>query len=101
MEQELIPIWEKAALTAEETAAYMGVNRELIRALAHAAKHGMNDFPAFWVGTSIKVARPPLLSWLADVAVSHKDLKQAAAMVVNAKQTDEMRGRGRPRRRRV
>lgn len=101
IEKELIPIWEKAALTAEETAAYMGVNRELIRALAHAAKHGMSDFPAFWVGKSIKVARPPLLSWIADVAVSHKDLKQAAAMVENAKQMGEARGRGRPRRRRV
>ena len=98
---ELIPIWEKAALTAEETATYMGVSRDLVRALAHAAKHGMSDFPAFWVGTSIKVARPPLLSWLTDVAVSHKDLKQAAAMIENAKQMSETRGRGRPRRRRV
>lgn len=101
MERDLIPIWEKAALSAEEAAAYMGVNRELIRALAHAAKHGMSDFPAFWVGKSIKVARPPLLSWIADVAVSHRDLKQAAAMVENAKQMSEARGRGRPRRRRV
>lgn len=101
MEKELIPIWEKAALTAEETAAYMGVSRDLVRALAHAAKHGMGDFPAFWVGTSIKVARPSLLSWLVDVAGSHKDLKQAVAMVESAKQMDEIRGRGRPRRRRV
>ncbi len=101
MTNELIPIWEKAALTAEEAAAYMGVSRELIRALAHAAKHGMSDFPAFWVGKSIKVARPPLLSWLTDVAASHKNLKQATVMVENAKQMSEARGRGRPRRRRV
>lgn len=101
MEKDLIPLWKKAALTAEEAAAYMGVSRDLVRALAHAAKHGTGDFPAFWVGTSIKIARPSLLSWLADVAVSHKDLKQAAAMVENAKQISETRGRGRPRRRRV
>lgn len=101
MEKDLIPIWKKAALTAEETAAYMGVNRDLIRALAHAAKHGMGDFPVFWVGTSVKVARFPLLTWLADVATSHRDLKRAAQMVENAKQMGEMRGRGRPRRRRV
>lgn len=93
----VIPIWEKAALTADETAAYMNVNAELVRALAHAAKHGMNDFPAFWVGTSIKVARLPLLSWLADAAAAQKDLKRAAAMVEHAKQVDMTRKRGRPR----
>ena len=45
-----IPVWEKAALTIEETSAYMGIGTEQIRALAHAARHGMGDFPAFWVG---------------------------------------------------
>lgn len=92
-----IPIWEKAALTADETAVYMDVDVTLVRALAHAAKHGMNDFPAFWVGTSIKVARLPLLSWLADAAASQKDLKRAAAIVENAKQVETARKRGRPR----
>ena len=93
----VIPIWEKAALSTEETAAYMDVHADLVRALALASKHGMNDFPAFWVGTSIKVARLPLLSWLADTAMSHKDLKRAAAMVEHAKQVEMTRKRGRPR----
>lgn len=97
MAKEVIPVWEKAALSAEETAAYMDVNVDLVRALALAAKHGMNGFPAFWVGTSIKVARLPLLSWLADTAMSHRDLKRAATMVENAKQVDMKRKRGRPR----
>lgn len=99
MGKELIPIWKKAALTVEEAAAYTGVRIELIRALAHAAKHGMNDFPAFWVGTSVKVARLPLLSWIADTAMSHRDLKRAAAIVENAQQVETARKRGRPRKR--
>lgn len=94
-----IPIWEKAALSTEETAAYMDVNADLVRALALASKHGMNDFPAFWVGPSVKVARLPLLEWLADTAMSHRDLKRAAAIVENAKQVDMKRKRGRPRKR--
>ena len=95
MAKEVVPVWEKAALTIEETAAYMGVGEKIIRALAHASKHGMNDFPAFWVGTSVKIARLPLLKWLADMATSHRDLKRAAQMVENAVNM-EMR-RGRPR----
>ena len=86
MERDMIPVWEKAALTLEETASYMGVGVDTIRALAHAARHGMGDFPAFWVGSTIKV--------------SHRDLTKAAAMVENAKQMSETRGRGRPRKRR-
>ena len=100
MERDMIPVWEKAALTLEETAAYMGVGVDTIRALAHAAKYGMGDFPAFWVGTTAKVARLPLLKWLADVATSHRDLKQAARMVENAERMSETRGRGRPRKKR-
>jgi hypothetical protein len=92
-----IPVWEKAALTIEETASYMGVHENLVRALANASKNDLNDFPAFWVGRVIKVARKPLLKWLADVATSHRDLKRAAAMVENATKV-EMR-RGRPRKR--
>lgn len=92
-----IPVWEKAALSTEETAAYMDVHVDLVRALALASKHGMNGFPAFWVGTSIKVARLPLLSWLADAAAAQKDLKRAAAIVENAKQVETARKRGRPR----
>lgn len=61
MEQEAIPVWEKAALTIKETASYMGVHEDLVRALANASKHNLNDFPAFWVGRVIKVARKPLL----------------------------------------
>ena len=99
MAKEVVPVWEKAALTIEETAAYMGVGVDTIRALAHAARHGMGDFPAFWVGTTAKVARLQLLTWLADAATSHRDLKQAAQMVKNAEQISEMRGRGRPRKR--
>ena len=94
MEKDLIPIWEKAVLTIEETSAYMGIGTEQIRALAH------GDFPAFWVGKTIKVSRRALLQWLDDVAVSHRDLTKAAAMVENAKQMSEARGRGRPRKRR-
>lgn len=100
MGKELIPIWKKAALTVEEAAAYTGVRIELIRALAHAARHGMGDFPAFWVGKTIKVSRRALLQWLDDVAVSHRDLTKAAAIVENAKQMSEAHGRGRPRKRR-
>ena len=99
MEKDLIPIWEKAVLTGEETSVYMGIGTEQIRALAHVARHGMGDFPAFWVGKSIKVSRRALLQWLDDVATSHRDLKQAAQMVKNAEQISEMRGRGRPRKR--
>lgn len=94
-----IPIWEKAALSTEETAAYIDVHVDLVRALALASKHGMNDFPVFWVGTSVKVARLPLLSWLADAAAAQKDLKRAAAIVENAKQVESARKRGRPRKR--
>lgn len=94
-----IPIWEKAALSTEETAAYIDVHVDLVRALALASKHGMNDFPAFWVGTSVKVARLPLLSWLADAAAAQKDLKRAAEIVENAKQVESARKRGRPRKR--
>jgi hypothetical protein len=99
MEKAQIPIWEKAALSTEETAAYMDVHVDLVRALALASKHGMNDFPAFWVGTSVKVARLPLLSWIADTAMSHRDLKRAAAIVENAQQVETARKRGRPRKR--
>ena len=97
MEQEAIPVWEKAALTIKETASYMGVHEDLVRALANASKHNLNDFPAFWVGRVIKVARKPLLKWLEDVATSHRDLKRAAAMVENAEQMQMTRRRGRPR----
>lgn len=92
-----IPVWEKAALTIEETASYMGVHENLVRALANASKNDLNDFPAFWVGRVIKVARKPLLKWLEDVATSHRDLKWAAAMVENAEQMQMTRRRGRPR----
>lgn len=92
-----IPVWEKAALTIEETASYMGVHENLVRALANASKNDLNDFPAFWVGRVIKVARKPLLKWLEDVATSHRDLNRAVAMVENATKM-EMR-RGRPRKR--
>lgn len=92
-----IPVWEKAALTIEETASYMGVHENLVRALANASKNDLNDFPAFWVGRVIKVARKPLLKWLEDVATSHHDLKRAAAMVENAEQMQMTRRRGRPR----
>lgn len=95
MAKEVIPVWEKAALTIEETSSYLGINENLIRALAHAAKHGLNDFPAFWVGRVVKVARKPLLKWLEDMATSHRDLKRAGQMVENAVNM-EMR-RGRPR----
>lgn len=99
MKQEAIPVWEKAALTIKETASYMGVHENLVRALANASKHDLNDFPAFWVGRVIKVARKPLLKWLEDVATSHRDLNRAVAMVENAKQMSETRRRGRPRKR--
>ena len=92
-----IPVWEKAALTIEETASYIGVHENLVRALANASKNDLNDFPAFWVGRVIKVARKPLLKWLEDVATSHRDLKRAAVMVENGTKV-EMR-RGRPRKR--
>ena len=99
MERDLIPIWEKAVLNVEEASAYMGIGVEQIRALAHAARHGMGDFPAFWVGKTIKVSRRALLQWLDDIAASHRDLAKAAAMVKNAQQMSEARGRGRPRKR--
>ena len=92
-----IPVWEKAALTIEETASYMGVHENLVRALANASKNNLNDFPAFWVGRVIKVARKPLLKWLEDVATSHRDLNRAVAMVENAEQMQMTRRRGRPR----
>ena len=97
MATKAIPVWEKAALTIEETASYMGVHENLVRALANASKNDLNDFPAFWVGRVIKVARKPLLKWLEDVATSHRDLKRAAAMVENAEQMQMTRRRGRPR----
>ena len=97
MARDLIPTWEKAVLNVEEASAYMGIGVEQIRALAHAARHGMGDFPAFWGGKTIKVSRRALLQWLDEVAVSHRDLSKAAAMVENAKRMSEERGRGRPR----
>lgn len=97
MERDLIPTWEKAVLNVEEASAYMGIGVEQIRALAHAARHGMGDFPAFWVGKAIKVSRRALLQWLDDVAVSHRDLTKAAAMVENATKRELRRGRPRKR----
>ena len=41
MARDLIPTWEKAVLNVEEASAYMGIGVEQIRALAHAARHGM------------------------------------------------------------
>ncbi len=90
-----IPVWEKAALTIEETVAYTGIGGKLIRALAHASLNERSDFPAFRIGVTVKIPRLALLKWLEDVATSHRDLKRAAAMVENATKV-EMR-RGRPR----
>ena len=92
--KDLIPIWEKAALSVEEAAAYTGVGEGVIRALAHAAKHGRSDFPAFWIGKGAKIPRHALIDWLKDVAMSHRDLRRAEIVV---ERVQEQRGRGRPR----
>lgn len=92
--KDLIPIWEKAALSVEEAAAYTGVGEGVIRALAHAAKHGRSDFPAFWIGKGVKIPRHALIDWLKDVAMSHRDLRRAEIVV---ERVQEQRGRGRPR----
>lgn len=95
-----IPVWEKAALTIEEATAYTGIGERLIRSLVHASLHDRSDFPVFRIGDTSKIPRLPLLKWLEDAATSRRDLKRAAAMVENAKQMSEARGRGRPRKRR-
>ena len=96
MAKEEIPVWEKAALTIEETTAYTGIGERLVRALAHAALHDRNDFPVFRIGVTVKIPRLPLLKWLDDAATSHRDLKRSAAMVENAEQVQMIRRRGRP-----
>ena len=97
MAKEEIPVWEKAALTIEETAVYTGIGSKLIRALAHASLNERGDFPAFKVGTNVKIPRLPLLKWLDDAATSRRDLKRSAAIVENAEQMQMTRRRGRPR----
>lgn len=95
MAKEEIPVWEKAALTIEETAVYTGIGSKLIRALAYASLNERGDFPAFKVGTNVKIPRLPLLKWLADTAVAHKNLQHAAAIVENAVKAETRRGRPR------
>ena len=99
MAKEAIPLWKKAVLTIEETAAYTGIGERLIRSLVHASLHDRSDFPVFRIGDTSKIPRLPLLKWLEDAATSRRDLKRAAAMVENAEQMSEARGRGRPRKR--
>ena len=100
-EVEVVPIWEKAALTVEETIAFTGIGRDTVRALVFAALNDVGDFPAFRVGKSIKVARLPLLDWLRDAALSHRDLKRAEAIVAHAREMAAAPKRGRPRKMRV
>ena len=100
-ESATVPIWEKAALTVEETIALTGFGRDTVRALTFAALNGVGDFPAFKVGRTTRVARLPLLDWLRDVAQSHRDLKRAEAIVANAKEMAAAPKRGRPRKMRV
>lgn len=100
MTKKEIPVWEKATLTIDETAAYTGIGGKLIRALAHASLNERSDFPAFRIGVTVKIPRLALLKWLEDVSTSHRDIKRAAEMVENAEQMSEARGRGRPRKRR-
>ena len=95
MAKEEIPVWEKAALTIEETTAYTGIGERLIRSLVHAALHDRNDFPVFRIGVTVKIPRLPLLKWLDDAATSRRDLKRSAAMVENAEQMTRRRGRPR------
>ena len=97
MAKEVIPIWEKAALTIDETAAYTGIGGKLIRALAHASLNERSDFPAFRIGVTVKIPRLALLKWLEDVSISHRDIKRATEMVENAEQIQMIRRRGRPR----
>lgn len=100
-EVAMIPVWEKAALSVEETIALTGFGRDTVRALTFAAMNNVGDFPAFRIGRSIKVARLPLLDWLRDVALSHRDLKRAEAIVTHAKEMAAAPKRGRPRKIRV
>ena len=100
-EVAMIPVWEKAALSVEETIALTGFGRDTVRALTFAAMNNVGDFPAFRIGRSIKVARLPLLDWLRDVALSHRDLKRAEAIVTRAKEMASAPKRGRPRKIRV
>ena len=98
---ESVPIWEKAALTVEETIALTGFGRDTVRALTFAALNDVGDFPAFRIGRSIKVARLPLLDWLRDAALSHRDLKRAEAIVAHAREMAAAPKRGRPRKMRL
>ena len=97
MAKEAIPLWNKAALTIEETAAYTGIGERLIRSLVHASLHDRSDFPVFRIGETSKIPRLPLLKWLEDAATSRRDLKRAAAMVENVEVMSKVRRRGRPR----
>lgn len=96
-----VPIWEKAALTIEETVALTGFGCNTVRALTFAALNGAGDFPAFRIGKNIKVARLPLLDWLRDVALSHRDLKRADAIVAHVREMAAAPKRGRPRKMRL
>lgn len=100
-EVEAVPIWEKAALTVEETIAFTGIGRDTVRALVFAALNDVGDFPAFRIGKNVKVARLPLLDWLRDVALSHRDLKRAEAIVAHAREMAAAPKRGRPRKMRL
>ena len=100
-EVEVVPIWEKAALSVEETIALTGFGRDTVRALTFAALNDAGDFPAFRIGRSIKVARLPLLDWLRDAALSHRDLKRAEAIVAHAREMAAAPKRGRPRKMRL
>ena len=96
-----IPVWEKAALSVEETIALTGFGRDTVRALTFAALNDVGDFPAVRIGRSIKVARLPLLDWLRDAALSHRDLKRAEAIVAHAREMAAAPKRGRPRKMRL
>lgn len=59
--KDSVPIWEKAALTLEEAAAYSGIGQNKIREISNADNC---DF-VLWVGSKRLIKRKQLDSYIA------------------------------------
>lgn len=83
-----IPVWEKAVLSAEEAAAYGNISPQIVRAHAFLAKVGKSNFPAFWVGNTLKVHREEYNHWLKELAMGHckLEIKTVQSIIAEANQ---------------
>lgn len=76
-----VPLNQRAALTAEETAALTGLPVKILRGQAYLAraKPKLSTFPAFWVGDKLMIPRQPLVAWVEQQGSRHGTLTHADA----------------------